>query len=86
MELFTLSKLFDFSWNTVLKVLSLVFKVLVIIGLPILVGYFAYATIIKPHTNPIPTTTVQSGGTSNTYQIKIGFGGCARIPGAELKK
>ena len=85
-EPFVIAKLFDFSMNTVLKILSLVFKILLIVGVPVVAGWFVYATIIKPHTNPVPTTTVQSGGVSNTYQIKVGFGGCARIPQATDKK
>ena len=36
--------------------------------------------------HPAPTTTVQSGGIANTYNVKIGFGGCARIPGMEKSK
>jgi hypothetical protein len=37
-----------------------------------------YAGLVRPTTKPNPTTTVQSGGV--VYDIKIGFGGCARIP------
>jgi predicted negative regulator of RcsB-dependent stress response len=29
--------------------------------------------------NPKPTTT-QTGGVSYHYEIKVGFGGCARLP------
>ena len=37
-----------------------------------------YAGLIRPVTKPNPTTTVQSGGV--VYDIKVGFGGCARLP------
>jgi len=50
-------------------------------------GWLVYAGAIKPVINPEPTTTqnVQSGGTATTYDydIKVGFGGCARIPQPE---
>ena len=36
-----------------------------------------YAGLIRPTTKPNPTS-VQTGGVS--YDIKVGFGGCARIP------
>lgn len=29
---------------------------------------------------PTATTTVQSGGVKNEYNIKLGFGSCARLP------
>ena len=45
-----------------------------------MVGWMVYVTMIKPHTNPTPTQQVQSGGIAYTYDIKVGFGGCARIP------
>ena len=44
-----------------------------------LFGWMSYVTFIKPHTNPTPTN-VQSGGTSYNYEIKVGMGGCARLP------
>jgi hypothetical protein len=45
----------------------------------LLVAWIIYAGLLKPVLCPTPTTT-QTGGTSNTYNIKVGFGGCARIP------
>jgi hypothetical protein len=86
MEPFVWSKVFDFSGTTVAKVLSFLFKVLVILGVPALVIWIVYVAVIKPHTNPIPTTTVQAGGTATTYNIKVGIGGCARFPVVPNKK
>jgi len=84
MDPFTWIKVFDFSWNTIKKILSLVFKILIIVGIPALVLWGCFVLFVKPHTNPTPTTTqnVESGGTAvtYTYDIKVGFGGCARIP------
>ena len=42
-----------------------------------------YAGLIKPVIKPTPTTTVQSGGVVYHYEIKVGFGGCARMPNAK---
>lgn len=44
------------------------------------VFYFFWVTVIKPHINPVPTTRVESGGNYCHYEIKVGFGGCARMP------
>ena len=66
MEPFDWKKVFDFSGNTVGKILSLVFKVLVIVGLPILAIVLVYIIVIKPHTNPVPTTS-QRGTITNVY-------------------
>jgi hypothetical protein len=57
MEPFIWAKVFDFSWTTIKKILSLIFKILVIVGLPILALWGVYVLTIKPHTNPLPTTT-----------------------------
>ena len=46
--------------------------------LSIVVIWGLYAGLIRPVTKPNPTTTVQSGGV--VYDIKVGFGGCARLP------
>ena len=35
---------------------------------------------------PSHTTTVESGGTAYTYDIKVGFGGCLRLPMKMEKK
>ena len=87
MEPFLWAKVFDFSGTTIFKILSLVFKVMVIVGLPILALWMVYAAVVKPHTNSTPTTTVESGGTAYNYQVKVGFGGCIRMPAAkEIKK
>jgi hypothetical protein len=54
----------------------------------ILIGailFACWATFIKPTFHPTPTTT-QTGGISNTYQIHVGLGGCARIPVMAEKK
>lgn len=48
---------------------------LVILGL----AWCVYVALIRPHTKPTPTTT-QTGGVSNTYNIKVGIGGCLRMP------
>ncbi len=66
------------------RFISILVWVLVITGL----SWSVYVTVIKPHIKPTPTTTntqnVQPGGVANTtnvtYEIKVGFGGCARIP------
>ena len=44
-----------------------------------------YVTLIRPHTKPDPTQTVQAGGIANTWNVKIGLGGCARFA-PEVKK
>ncbi len=80
MEPFIWAKVFDFSWTTITKILSFIFKVLVIVGLPALALWIIYAATIKPHTNPTPTTTQAGTGDNYNYEIKIGFGGCARLP------
>lgn len=41
--------------------------------------WVVYAGLLKPVLNPTPTTT-QTGGVAYNYQIKVGLGGCARIP------
>jgi hypothetical protein len=45
--------------------------------LSVVVIWGLYAGLIRPTTKPNPTTTVQSGGVVNN--IKVGFGGCARL-------
>lgn len=67
MEPFIWAKVFDFSGNTILKILSFLFKVLVIVGVPALIGWTIYVTIIKPHTNPTPTTTQSAKEIINNY-------------------
>jgi hypothetical protein len=57
MEPFVWAKVFDFSWTTIKKILSLIFKILVIVGLPALALWGVYVLAVKPHTNPMPTTT-----------------------------
>lgn len=86
MEPFLWAKAFDFSWTTIKKILSLVFKILIIIGLPALALWLVYVGTVKPHTNPTSTTTVQSGGVKNEYNIKVGLGGCVRMPTSKEKK
>jgi len=74
-------------WAWLLPLIKKIEPILCWIAITALLGWMTYVTIIKPHTNPTPTTTVQSGGVSNTYQIKVGLGGCARIPSpTEVKK
>ncbi len=38
-----------------------------------------YAGLIRPITKPNPTNT-QTGGVSYNYDIKVGLGGCLRLP------
>lgn len=52
----------------------ILWRVVVVIAL----CFVFYAAILKPFLKPNPTTTVESGGVN--YDIKIGFGGCARLP------
>jgi len=59
-------------WRTV--------SVLCVVGVLAFFGYAGYKIF-----HPKPTTTVQAGGVSNTYEIKVGFGGCIRLP-TEVKK
>lgn len=54
------------------------------IGL-IIIGWSFYAGIIRPITKPTPTTTVQAGGVSNTYEIKPTFG-CISIQALKAAK
>jgi TRAP-type C4-dicarboxylate transport system permease small subunit len=44
------------------------------------IGFFIYAGWRIFHPKPTSTTTVQSGGVAYTYDIKVGFGGCVRLP------
>lgn len=66
-EPFLWAKVFDFSFTTIGKILSFLFKVLVIVGVPILVGWMIYITIVKPHTNPAATTTQKADKIENIY-------------------
>lgn len=59
------SKLFDFSGNTIAKILSLIFKIMIIIGVPALVLWGVYVLAIKPHTNPTPTTSQKADAITN---------------------
>jgi hypothetical protein len=61
--------------HSIWRTLSVVCVLLVVGGL----FWSIYVSFIKPHTKPTPTTTVQSGGIANTYEIKVGLGGCARF-------
>ena len=61
--------------HAILRTISVVCVLLVIGG----VSWSIYVTLIRPHTKPTPTTTVESGGTANTYNVKVGLGGCARF-------
>jgi hypothetical protein len=51
---------------------------IIYVSLSVVVIWGLYAGLVRPITKPNPSTTVQSGGI--VYDIKIGFGGCARIP------
>lgn len=64
-------------WRTI-SVLSVL---LVIVGL----GWTVYVALIRPHTKPTPTQTVQSGGVANTWNVKVGMGGCAKFT-PDMKK
>ena len=63
-------------WAIVLKYIEPVLSWICLIALGC---WVIYAGLIKPVTNPTPTTT-QSGGVSYNYQIKVGMLSCARIP------
>ena len=52
---------------------------IIYVSLSVIVIWGLYAGLVKPITNPNPTTT-QTGGTSYNYEIKVGLGGCARLP------
>jgi len=56
MEPFLWSKVFDFSFPTIKKILSLIFKIMLIVGIPALILWGSYVLFVKPHTNPNPTT------------------------------
>jgi hypothetical protein len=86
MEPFLMSKAVDFSATAMGKAVSVVVKGLIVLGIIALIVWSCYVTFVKPHLNPTPTTTVQSGGISNSYQIKVGFGGCMRLPVKAEKK
>lgn len=71
MEPFMWSKVFDFSGNTIAKTLSFVFKTLailfIVIGIPALLGWMVYVSLVKPHTNPNPSTTQTAELIENKY-------------------
>lgn len=74
---FVWAKVFDFSFTTIAKILSLVFKILIIIGLPALALWGVYVTAIRPHTKPNPTTQQKAETIiNNNYNCKslIGWG------------
>ena len=79
MEPFLISKAVDFSATALGKATSVVIKGLLVLGIIALIVWSCYVTFIKPHVNPTPTTNVESGGVSNTYNIKSTFG-CMRLP------
>ena len=41
--------------------------------------WLIFGAMLKPVLWPNPTHT-QTGGTAYNYEIKVGFGGCARLP------
>jgi hypothetical protein len=63
-------------WAIALKYLEPVLCWVCIIAIG---AWVIYAGLIKPVTNPTPTTT-QTGGVSYNYQIKVGMLSCAKIP------
>jgi hypothetical protein len=67
--------------HAVWRTISVVCVLLVVGG----IIWSIYVTVVRPHTKPTSTQTVQSGGVANTFQIKMGFGSCARIS-PEIKK
>jgi hypothetical protein len=85
MEPFLIAKAADVSATALGKATSVVVKGLIVLGIIAVVAWSIYVAIIKPHTSPTPTTTVESGGAAYNYQIKVGFGGCARLP-IQVKK
>lgn len=73
---FSLLKLFSgFNIFNGEKLGKLLYNIVIVVIVVILM-YALYHKLISP----THTTTVQSGGTANNYEIKIGFGGCARLP------
>ena len=78
-EPFSILKALDFTLPAIGKAVSVVVKGLIVLGLIAVVAWSIYVTIIKPHINPTPTTNVESGGVSNTYNIRSTFG-CMRLP------
>lgn len=67
MEPFLWAKVFDFSMTTILKILSFLFKVAIVVGIPLAIGWGVYVTMIKPHTNPTPTTEQSAEVMNNAY-------------------
>ena len=61
--------------HAILRTISVICVLAVIGGLV----WAIYVAFIRPTTKPNPTTTVQSGGVANTYNVKVGLGGCARF-------
>ena len=80
MEPFSILKALDLSLPALGKSVSVVVKGLLVVGLIVAIVWGIYVVMVKPHTNPNPTTTVESGGTNYNYEIHVGFGGCARLP------
>lgn len=66
-EPFLWSKVFDFSGNTVSKIISFGIKFILIFGAIGGLLWSVYVTIIKPHTNPTPTTSQNAEQLTNYY-------------------
>jgi hypothetical protein len=88
-EPFLISKLFDFSGNTIGKILSLVFKIMVIVGAPALVLWGAYVVFVRPHiVKPPPTnnTTITNPGVVNQDCSEQVFEAICKLQEANKKK
>ncbi|HRZ15219.1 MAG TPA: hypothetical protein P5110_06915 [Candidatus Omnitrophota bacterium] len=80
-EPFNFLKAMDITWPALGKSVSVVVKGLAVLAVIVGIGFgiwFLYCTIIKPHTNPVPTTTQNADTIKNNYdylQPKAFFGG-----------
>ena len=84
-EPFNFLKALDITWPALGKSVSIVVKGLAVLAIVVGIGFgvwFLYCTIIKPHTNPVPTTTQKADEIKNNYdyvQPKASFGGCVSM-------
>jgi hypothetical protein len=74
-EPFSWIKAFDFSFPAIGKSLSVCLKT----GLIILVCWWLYVTLLKPHINPVPTTDQEAEEiVNNDNSPKVWFG-CSAV-------
>lgn len=74
-EPFSFLKAIDFSPAAIGKSLSIVVKA----GAVILAVWWLWATLIKPHTNPVPTTTQKAQEICNNYNNPKATFGCSAV-------